>query len=641
MEFRATGRGPHACGNLARAVLGQPPRRHGALEWSERTHIMRGILLPILLTCATTIASSEPTVRVDLRTERTREQTVERLREARRQERRQALRIAREKGWRIRTRSDGRVCELIAVRNGRPVYLAPCNETAAVATGAGHILDIPPYNLTGAQVLVGLWDQGVPLPGHQEFGGRVSIRDGEADTSDHSTHVAGTIGASGVEPRAKGMAPGVRIDSYDWLEDDAEMTLRALTAPGQADKIPLSNHSYGILAGWVADTDFSGQRGPHWFGDLDEGEDAVFGQYDATARVWDVLCHNAQYFLPIKAAGGQRDDRAPESGTPYFFFGGDDWASDTYDPSSGPPDDGWKNGGYDTLTDASCAKNVLTVGAVGNVVQNGARRPAGASQTSFSGWGPTDDGRIKPDVVTHGVAVYSTSDAGPDQYTSRTGTSMATAATCGAAALLVDYFSRLLPGSAMRASTLKALLIHTADDLGPAGPDYMNGWGLVNAHEAARQIRRYVSFAGYHCIHEGALTAANPVQTVVFQWSGETAIRATLCWTDPAGLEQVALNDPDPVLVNDLDLRVSSSAPASIHYPYVLNPSQPADAATTGDNVRDNVEQIVVSSPSPETTYRLTIFYKGTLQGDSQNYSVILSGHVPEAVAQAADWPLY
>ena len=37
----------------------------------------------------------------------------------------------------------------------------------------------------------------------------------------------------------------------------------------------------------------------------------------------------------------------------------------------------------------------------------------------------------------------------------------------------------------MRSSLLKALLIHTADDLGNVGPDYKFGWGLINVKAAA------------------------------------------------------------------------------------------------------------------------------------------------------------
>ena len=67
---------------------------------------------------------------------------------------------------------------------------------------------------------------------------------------------------------------------------------------------------------------------------------------------------------------------------------------------------------------------------------------------------------------------------------------MATPNSVGSATLLIQQFSSLFPGQAMRSSTLKGLLIHTADDLGNTGPDYKYGWGLVNVKAAADKIGR-------------------------------------------------------------------------------------------------------------------------------------------------------
>ena len=56
-------------------------------------------------------------------------------------------------------------------------------------------------------------------------------------------------------------------------------------------------------------------------------------------------------------------------------------------------------------------------------------------------------------------------------YAYASGTSMATPNATGSSVLLMDHFQSLFgPGKYMRASTLKGLMIHTADDLGPAGP---------------------------------------------------------------------------------------------------------------------------------------------------------------------------
>jgi subtilisin family serine protease len=73
---------------------------------------------------------------------------------------------------------------------------------------------------------VGVWDEGAVRATHQEFGGRVVSGDGTATLNDHATHVAGTIGAAGVNPMAKGMATAVNIRSYDWNNDLVELAQR-------------------------------------------------------------------------------------------------------------------------------------------------------------------------------------------------------------------------------------------------------------------------------------------------------------------------------------------------------------------------------------------------------------------------------
>ena len=108
--------------------------------------------------------------------------------------------------------------------------------------------------------------------------------------------------------------------------------------------------------------------------------------------------------------------------------------------------------------------------------------------SSFSGWGPTDDGRIKPDLVTKGVAVKSCLADSNNAYATWNGTSMATPGATGALLLLQEHYNDTY-STFMKAATLKALAIHTADETGPnPGPDYMFGWGLMNTAKAALHI---------------------------------------------------------------------------------------------------------------------------------------------------------
>ena len=95
-----------------------------------------------------------------------------------------------------------------------------------------------------------------------------------------------------------------------------------------------------------------------------------------------------------------------------------------------------------------------------------------------SSYGPTDDGRIKPDVVANGDDVFSAEFTSDTATVRKTGTSMASPGACGTGILLHEHYSDMT-GQYLRASTLKALMIHTATDVQAPGPDYASGWGLI------------------------------------------------------------------------------------------------------------------------------------------------------------------
>ncbi|MDK1046314.1 MAG: S8 family serine peptidase, partial [Anaerolineales bacterium] len=195
----------------------------------------------------------------------------------------------------------------------------------------------------------------------------------------------------------------------------------------------------------------------------------------------------------------------------------------------------------------------------------------------------------------------------------------------GSAALLVDYYDELFPGQVMRASTLKGLLIHTADDVGNAGPDYSYGWGLVDTEAAANHIKRNSESPGSSPLLESTLVDST-LHSLFFTWDGVGPIRATICWTDPAAANGSGLDDPTLKLINDLDLRVYGPGGSPTYSPYVLDPANPATLATTGDNFRDNVEQVYIASPGTPGTYELVVTHKSTLSGGTQIYSLILDG---------------
>ena len=203
-----------------------------------------------------------------------------------------------------------------------------------------------------------------------------------------------------------------------------------------------------------------------------------------------------------------------------------------------------------------------------------------ATMNTFSGWGPTDDGRVKPDIVGNGNALYSSDNVAVDAYDRKSGTSMSSPNACGSTALLLEIYLRLF-GTLPRASTLKGLVIHTADDLGNTGPDYAFGWGLMNTHAATDLLLEQFHNPGSPRVVEDALSTLVTNIQYTFTWNTNGPIRATLCWTDPPGPIQSGVDPTNLVLVNDLELTLF--APDGTEYlPWVLDPTNPTNAATTG-----------------------------------------------------------
>ena len=570
----------------------------------------------------------------DLSVPSQRDLAVMRIRELEEVRREDALARAREMGLPLRVEFPDDTVKEIALfdQEDRPVYFMTHNDQAAISTGA-DLLHGPEFGLDGEGVVIGMWDGGSARAGHQEFsGGRMVVMDG-ASPINHATHVGGTLAAAGVVARAKGMAYSATVESYDWNNDKSEMTSRAATGPDESDALYLSNHSYGYVAGWLR----TGGSNPAyiWYGSgsTASSTDPRFGQYNSQARDSDVLAYNAPYYLMFRSAGNDRNDN-PSNGQTVQLSPGST-STTTYDLSIHPPGDGVYRGGYDTISFDAIAKNVITVGAVTDAVSDGARDPSQAVISSVSSWGPTDDGRIKPDIVANGVSLYSTLNSSNTAYGNMSGTSMSAPNAAGTAALLIQKYSRLFPGDAMRASTLKGLLIHTADDLGTPGPNYQYGWGLLNGEAAAELIRDHAEYPLKIRMGEHLLTSGDPAHSYEFVWDGGEPIRVTLAWTDPAGSATTGTDNRTPRLRNNLDVRVVGPD-GSVHYPYVMpfvgawTEESMSAPATTGINNTDNVEQVFIASPPAPGVYRAEVGHQGTLTNNQQYYSLLVSGSSAE-----------
>lgn len=558
-----------------------------------------------------------------------RQRIVDRLKAANEQRRQTARTKAQQRGLPLRvTRPNGATQEIADFDGERPIYFTSHNVNAAISTGANLVRST--YAVEGTGITVGIWDGGWTRATHQEFGSRVVVKDTGSAYDDHATHVGGTIAAAGVVANAKGMAPLATIDSYDWNSDVAEMTARGATAPGQqATRIYLSNHSYGYISGW--NYIGSPSRMWEWYGNgtTATGFEQDFGRYNTYSRDQDALAYSAPYYLIFRSAGNERTDD-PVAGEQVALSPGGG-STVAFDPALHPPGDGEYRGGFECMGFDSLAKNVITIGSAADAVTSGLRDVTKANVSSFSSWGPTDDGRIKPDVVANGEGLYSSLAGSNTSYGTYSGTSMATPNATGSAALLIQHYGNLFPSQAMRASSLKGLLIHTADDRGNAGPDYKYGWGMVNAKAAADLLTDQLAHPEKQRLAENQLTTSTTLRTHSFVWDGSSPIRATLSWTDPAGTATTTSDLRSPRLVNNLNLKLIAPGGAE-YFPYVMpfvgtwTQASMNSAATTGINNTDNIEQVYLPTPGLAGTWQAVVSFSGALTNGSQNYSLLLNG---------------
>jgi len=203
---------------------------------------------------------------------------------------------------------DGTIREIRRLSpTGRPIYNTTLNLNSARTISTNQVWEggSTGLDLDGAGVVLGIWDGGKVRTTHVEFGGRASVLDNASELSDHGTHVAGTLGAAGINNNAHGMANKSRIDSYDWNNDISE--IRSAASQGML----ISNHSYGYILGF----DYNNDRNRwEWWGDpeISESEDYLFGFYVEEAQDLDQIAYDHPRYLHVKSAGNDREEGSLE-----------------------------------------------------------------------------------------------------------------------------------------------------------------------------------------------------------------------------------------------------------------------------------------------------------------------------------------
>jgi hypothetical protein len=506
----------------------------------------------------------------------------------------------------------------------------PNNDGARVAANVNPLLG-PRWGLSGFGIHVGIWEAGNIAAGpgkvdptHPDLAPRVVAID-LTTTTDHATHVAGTIGGTGIAdalvapvllfffvPIAPsqwmGMAPASALYSWDtaapWLP--AEMYLGIV-----AQSLDLINNSWG--------------NGP------------PFGIYSPEDVGYDMI-HSGTDLVTWFLGWPKRERR------PLIFSAGN---HGILFPGMG-----------NINLDGGSGKDVITVGATNS---------DNLAMPGFSSWGPTADWRTKPDVVAPGAesdlvvlddrGIVSSIPMGvfEDEYNNPAcagppdfcddyagpynnpfnvvvgdcfegcyeGTSMAAAVTSGVVALLTEQYNRApVFGPRALPSTYKALLAGTAIDLvanpaGPAlltGPDFVYGYGHIDALAAAAALDVTQRIAPV--VQQGNVANRSVAVHALFVPQG-VDLQVTLVWDDFPGAPFAV-----PALVNDLDLILFD--PTGVPFLQWSPPLPPAlGPATVKWDGLNPIEQVKVPAASNPGGVWRAVVVGSVVPFGPQDYSLV------------------
>ena len=367
-------------------------------------------------------------------------------------------------------------------------------------------------DLDGSGQIVAVADSGLDED-HGDFGTRVVgnfdvIGDGStADKhSGHGTHVACTVLGDGTKGGYAGVAPDASL-YFQAMENDntgnfQSPSLNYLLNTAYNSGARIHTNSWGSSA--------ASNQGKY----TSESEDV-----DDRANNYDRVYNGVEGLTILFAAGND----GPNAGT---------------------------------VSSPSTAKNSVTVG-------NHQARYNGAPDNLMSGSsrGPTDDGRIKPDIIAPGGYVRSCraqeaqdiagSSWQSTWYLEYTGTSMATPNAAGASALIREYLLEIAQRPSPQGALIKALLVLGAQDINTRDiPNNDEGWGRVNLKETLAPSQGRGIWVDDRSVLSNTGQSKSYVFNVTF---ANSQLKTVLAWSDARG-SRFSNNQ----LVNDLDLEVES-----------------------------------------------------------------------------------
>ncbi len=424
---------------------------------------------------------------------------------------------------------------------------------------------------------------------------------GWSDPQGHGTHVAGSVASRGV--LSQGLIKGGAYNAQFYAQGMWSMLFNNIMVPQDLGGMFKSAYNKGARI-----------HTNSW------GAVQNLGAYDNFAATVDQAMWENPDLLVIFAAGNSGEDKNRD----------------------GVIDLG-------SVSSPGTAKNTLTVGASENYMFEGGRQKAcgemnGGDQkwgvepvksdklsndpngiACFSSRGPTNDRRIKPDVVAPGTNIVSLQSRDPkatklwgiynQHYSWAGGTSMATPLTAGSAAVIREYL--LNQGlSSPSAAIVKATLMHTAYDLFPGqfgkgagqeiqqkGPNNQQGYGRVDM-DAATRLGHAKIIDNTSGVGTGETADVN-VNSTEFRVANGHVLKATLVYTDAP-----AAASAGKTLVNDLDLRITA----------------PDGSVFSKADSTNNAETIEITD-LVEGSYKVSVVGKNIPQGKNgkQPYALLVS----------------
>lgn len=493
------------------------------------------------------------------------------------------------------------------------------------------------YDGRGVRVAVvdtGL-DSGDVLAMHPDIAGRVDAAlfygdlTNAADFHGHGTHVAGIVAGNAATGEADeygnkfglGIAPGAHLIVQRLFDENGIQ--QAIGGNGTLTRD-------AVRAGAIVSANAWG--------------DDIAGEYTLAAAEYDGLVRDAD------------SDQPGDQPLIVEFSAG----------NSGP--------GSETINSPAVAKNVLTTGACQNNRFDWSIYTEGPEALAdFSSRGPTEDGRMKPDLVAPGTWIASLrSTYGNDSfswapidpfYAYDGGTSQAGALASGACAVVVQWYRATHGGTTPSPAMVKALLMNSTDTIrhsqsgismvrlnsnfdgvsdltrreNQSIPNSDQGWGRMN-------LNNLISLKTGWLMQDQTVelgTGETQEQKVVI--GSGAPLRALLVYTDVPGIPAAV-----SALVNDLDLELVAPDGTVFRGNAIANGQSVANP-TEGDRI-NNVEGVLLDTPmAGEWTVRVVghnvpvDVHLRDADMPRQDFALVISAQLLKKSGVTLDWdrPVY